>query len=528
MATLGTAYVQILPSTEGIAGNITKALKGEASSAGVTAGGLISGGVKKAIAAAGIGTTLTMGLKTALSEGANLEQTYLGGLDTIYGKAADKAREYATAAAQAGVSQSQYAEQAISFGAALKQAYGGDTSKAIKAANTAIMDMTDNAAKMGTPLQSIQDAYQGFAKQNYTMLDNLKLGYGGTKTEMERLLADAEKLSGQKYDISNLGDVYDAIHVIQGDLGLTGVAAAEASTTFTGSFEAMKAAAQNLMGDLMLGQNVGPAMKTLADSAATFLFQNFFPAIGRIFQSLPTAISTFIQSGLPQFVTAGTQMMQSLINGAQTALPGMIANLFSSLSSMSASFASAASGFVDMGLQLVKNIANGIIQNIPTIIQTVPTIITNLANIINTNAPKVIATGATILKNLAVGLIKAIPVLIANIPQIIKAIIAVFEAFQWANIGKLAINGIAKGLKAGMGVAKSVGKKIANGIVNAIKSVPSKIGSIVSRVKSHLSFSGAVAKVKGVFERIKSAMSTESISSVLRLRISIPLRQPSV
>ena len=368
------------------------------------------------------------------------------------------------------------------------------------------MDMTDNAAKMGTPLQSIQDAYQGFAKQNYTMLDNLKLGYGGTKTEMERLLADAEKLSGQKYDISNLGDVYDAIHVIQGDLGLTGVAAEEAASTFSGSFGAMKAAAQNLMGDLMLGQNVAPAMKTLADSAATFLFQNLIPAVGRIFQSIPTAITTFIQSGLPQFMQAGTQMIQSLIDGAQTALPSMIGNLLNSFASLSASFASAASGFIDMGLTLVKNIATGIIQNIPTIIQTVPTIITNLANIINTNAPKIIATGAVILKNLAVGLIRAIPVLIANIPQIIQAVIAVFQAFQWANIGKLAINGIAKGLKAGIGVAKSAGKKIATGIVNAIKSVPSKIGSIVSKVKSHLSFSGAVAKVKGVFERIKSAM----------------------
>lgn len=507
MATeVGTAYVQIIPSARGISGSITKALGGEAKSAGTSAGGLISGGVKKAIAAAGIGTALTAGLKAALSEGANLEQTYLGGLDTIYGKAADKAREYATAAARAGVSQNQFADQAISFGAALRQAYGGDTSKAIEAANTAIMDMTDNAAKMGTPLQSIQDAYQGFAKQNYTMLDNLKLGYGGTKTEMERLLADAEKLSGQKYDISNLGDVYDAIHVIQGDLGLTGVAAQEAATTFSGSFGAMKAAAQNLMGDLMLGQNVAPAMKTLADSAATFLFQNLIPAVGRVFQSIPTAIGTFLQSGLPQFVTAGTQMMQSLIDGAQTALPGMIANLMNSLASLSSSFASGMSTFVDVGLTLIKSIANGIIQNIPVFIATVPTIITNLANIINTNAPKIIATGAVIIKNLAVGLVKAIPVLIANIPQIIQAIIAVFQAFQWASIGKLAVNGISKGLKAGIGVAKSAGKKIASGVVNAIKSVPSKVSSMVSRVKSHLGFSGAVAKVKGVFERIKSAM----------------------
>ena len=503
MATVGTYYVQIVPSAKGISGSISNALRGEASSAGRSAGGLISGGVKKAIAAAGIGTALTMGLKAALSEGANLEQTYLGGLDTIYGDAADRARELATAAAKAGVSQSQFAEQAISFGAALRQAYGGDTSKALDAANTAIMDMTDNAAKMGTPLQSIQDAYQGFAKQNYTMLDNLKLGYGGTKTEMERLLADAEKISGVHYDISNLGDVYDAIHVIQGELGLTGVAADEAATTFSGSFGAMKAAAQNLMGDLMLGQNVAPAMKTLADSAATFLFDNLIPAVGRIFQSLPVAIGTFIQSGLPQFMVAGERLIKSLIEGAQTALPGMISNLFNSLVNMSGTLGSAASHFIEMGLTLAKSIADGIIKNIPTIIQTVPKIITNIANIINNNAPKIIATGAVILKNLVVGLIKAIPVLIANIPTIIKAAVAVFEAFQWANVGKLVVSGIAKGLKAGIGVVKSSGKKIANGIVNAIKSVPSKIKGFVNKIKSHLMFAGLASKVRSNFDRIK-------------------------
>ena len=180
--------------------------------------------VKKLIVAAGIDTVL----KSAIEEGGKLQQSF-GGLDTIYGEASSAAKEYAVQAAAAGISANDYAEQAVSFGASLKQAFGGDTTKAVEAANTAIMDMTDNAAKMGTPIESIQNAYSGFAKQNYTMLDNLKLGYGGTKSEMERLLADAEKLTGVHYDISNLGDVYDAIHAIQGDLGLTGVAAQEAS-----------------------------------------------------------------------------------------------------------------------------------------------------------------------------------------------------------------------------------------------------------------------------------------------------------
>ena len=238
MATeLGKAYVQIIPSAKGIGGAISKELDGEAGSAGKSAGLNIAGALKGAIAAAGIGTAL----KSALEAGGNLQQSF-GGLETLYGDAADAAKKYAVEAAQAGISANTYAEQAVSFGAALKSAFSGDTAKAAEAANTAIMDMADNAAKMGTPIENIQTAYQGFAKGQYQLLDNLKIGYGGTKTEMQRLLADASKLSGVEYNIDNLGDVYDAIHVIQQDLGLTGVAAAEASTTFTGSFEAMKAA----------------------------------------------------------------------------------------------------------------------------------------------------------------------------------------------------------------------------------------------------------------------------------------------
>ena len=506
MATeVGTAYVQIIPSARGIKGSISSAIKGEASSAGTSAGSLIAGGIKKSIAAAGIGTALTMGLKSVLSEGANLEQTYLGGLDTIYGDAADKAREYATAAQKAGVSQSQYAEQAISFGAALRQAYGGDTSKAVEAANTAIMDMTDNAAKMGTPLQSIQDAYQGFAKQNYTMLDNLKLGYGGTKTEMERLLSDAEKISGVHYDISNLGDVYDAIHVIQGDLGLTGVAAEEAASTFSGSFGAMRAAAQNLMGDLMLGENVAPAMKTLADSAATFLFDNLIPALGRIFQSLPVAMSTFIQSGLPQFLAAGKQMVQALYTGAQTQLPTMISSMMNALVGLSGKIRAGLGSFVDLGLKLIQSIATGIISNIPTFIETVPTIIENFAGVVNDNAPKILNTGVSIIKALAMGIVKAVPLLVANMPKIIKAIVALVKAFNWVNLGKVVVKGISKGLSAAGGAMKSAVNKGVKGVKDAVSSgftaAKTKALHLIEGLKT-----GVKTKIDAAKEAVKSAV----------------------
>lgn len=171
--TLGTAYVQIVPSAQGIKGSISNVLDGEAQSAGTSAGMKIGAFAKKAIAAAAIGTVMVKGIKAAMDEGAKLQQSYLGGLDTLYGEAAESARAYAREAAAAGISMNDYSEQAVSFGAALKNAYGGDVKKAAEAANTAIMDMADNSAKMGTDINSVSMAYQGFAKQNYTMLDNL-------------------------------------------------------------------------------------------------------------------------------------------------------------------------------------------------------------------------------------------------------------------------------------------------------------------------------------------------------------------
>lgn len=309
---LGTAYVQIVPTAEGISGSISKVLNGESASAGESAGANIAGRIKKAIVAAGIGAAVTKVLKSSMSEGAALQQSYIGGLETLYGDAAEAARGYAREAAAAGISMNDYSEQAVSFGAALKNAYGGDVKKAAEAANTAIMDMADNSAKMGTDIESVQMAYQGFAKQNYTMLDNLKLGYGGTKTEMERLLADAEKLSGVHYDIDNLGDVYDAIHVIQDDLGLTNVAAKEASETFSGSFNAMKASAQNFLGSLALGENVSASFESLAKTASTFFFNNFIPMLGTILQSLPGVIVTFIQQGIPMLLSGLSGVVSSI------------------------------------------------------------------------------------------------------------------------------------------------------------------------------------------------------------------------
>lgn len=363
--TLGTAYVQIRPSADGIKGSITNVLGGEAESAGTSAGTKIGAFAKKAIVAAGIGAALVGGIKAAMDEGAKLQQSYLGGLDTLYGEAAAGAREYAKEAAKAGISMNSYSEQAVSFGAALKAAYGGDTYKAMEAANTAILDMADNAAKMGTPLESIQNAYQGFAKQNYTMLDNLKLGYGGTKTEMERLLADAQKLTGIEYNIDNLGDVYDAIHVIQGSLGLTGVAAKEASETFSGSFAAMKASAQNLLGSLALGENIQPALTGLLTAIDTFVFNNLIPMIGTIVRGLPEVIATFVQEGIPMLLERISSFVADLAEKLTTGANSLTSDKVKAWAVETIPKLLRSAG------DLIGKFASGLIQNLPKIVSAI-------------------------------------------------------------------------------------------------------------------------------------------------------------
>lgn len=360
--TLGTAYVQIVPSAQGIAGSISNVLSGEAKAAGTETGSKIGNFAKGALAKVAISAAVIKTVKSALDEGAKLQQSYLGGVDTLYGSAAEGVRAYAREAAQAGISMNTYSEQAVSFGAALKQAFGGDVTKAAEAANTAILDMADNSAKMGTDITSVQMAYQGFAKQNYTMLDNLKLGYGGTKTEMERLLADAEKLSGQDYSIDNLGDVYEAIHVIQGDLGLTGVAAQEASETFSGSFNAMKASAQNLLGSMALGENIAPAMTQFASSASSFLFKNLLPMLATFFRNIPIAVLTFIKEGIPQLLSGISTIITQVANNLTSMADGMSSGTIQKWATTTLPKIIAAAG------RIMGSFASSLIQNLPKIV----------------------------------------------------------------------------------------------------------------------------------------------------------------
>ena len=368
---LGKAYVQIVPKATGIQSSLEKELGGPGAEAGKSSGIKIGTAIKNAIIAAGIGTAI----KAAVSEGAKMEQSF-GGLDTIYGAAADEAKRYAAEAAKAGISANDYAEQAVSFGASLKQAFSGDTTKAVEAANTAILDMTDNAAKMGTPIENIQNAYAGFAKQNYTMLDNLKLGYGGTKTEMERLLKDAKKLSGVEYNIDNLGDVYDAIHVIQGELGLTGVAAAEASTTLSGSLGAMKAALSNTLGNLALGEDIGPSLSVLGETVMSFLTNNLIPMVKNVLMVLPE-LATALAEQAPTILMA---LSQSLIDALPVLIPAVVDAVFTIAEKLTEP--DTMMMLVDAVLQIIGAIVVGIVNSLPLILEGIGSVIGNAISFI--------------------------------------------------------------------------------------------------------------------------------------------------
>ncbi|HEM3695561.1 TPA: hypothetical protein U1D18_000689 [Streptococcus suis] len=286
---------------------------------------LVSGAVMNGISA------MTSGVKTffstAIDEGAKLEQSF-GGLDTLYSGAESRIRQYAAEASKAGISANTFAEQAVSFGASLKSALGGDAVAAADAANRAIMDMADNSAKMGTDIGVVQQTYQSLARGNFAMLDNLKLGFGGTKSEMERLLQTAEKISGKKYDISNFADITEAIGVVQKDLGLAGVAAEEASKTFSGSFSAMKASLSNVLAALTTGEmDLGPALASLATSASNFIFKNFIPMIGRLFSQLPSAIGTFIQAAVPEIKNSFKALFPQMDMGVFSGIINSFGNL---------------------------------------------------------------------------------------------------------------------------------------------------------------------------------------------------------
>ena len=511
MATLGKAYVQIVPSAKGIAGSISNLLDPESKKAGRNAGNSFASNLvstaKKVIAAAGIGKLIS----ASLNAGGDLQQSF-GGIETLYGDAANAAKKYAKEAASAGISANSYAEQAVSFGASLKQAFGGDTAAAAEAANKAIMAMADNSAKFGTDIQSVQNAYQGFAKQNYTMLDNLKLGYGGTRSEMERLLADAQELTGVEYNIDNLGDVYAAIGAIQENLGVAGVAAEEAQTTFTGSFGAMKASAENFLASLSLGEGVQEAMTQLITSTSTFVFGNLIPMVGNIITALPQALVTAITTGAPlvlqslsdlttQAVTAvssvdwlglGETVLTTLNEGILDKIPEILDSISEMLSGMGENIDGSMPKFLEQGGQFLLNMITGIGERLPQIIQSLTGVIGQLISLLMQNMPRFLQQGVGIILQMISGIGQQLPSILGSIGSMVGLLIA--------TIGENLPEFLAKGI--------DMLVQIAAGVVEAIPDVLKALGEMVSNALDELGkvdwLSVGVDIINGIVEGIKS------------------------
>lgn len=427
-----------------------------------------------------------------------------GGVETLFKNSSDKVMEYADNAYKAaGMSANEYMNTITGFAASLLQGLGGDTEKAAKIGNMAVEDMADNANKMGTAIENIQNAYQGFAKQNYTMLDNLKLGYGGTKEEMQRLLVDAQKLTGVKYDISNFSDIIEAIHAIQNEMGITGTTAKEAASTIEGSLSMTKSAWNNLLtGMADDNADFDKLVDNLVNSVGT-LGENLLPRIeiaingigkliDKLLPSIINKIPELISSILPGMVEAGINVTSSLVNGIVESLPLLLEVGLQALITLGQGIAKSSPTLIptiinlmismcdmiienlplilDVAIDIILALVQGLINALPTLIAEVPRIINSFANAIYNALPQILMMGIQIIWELIKGLIQSIPDLIANLPQIIMAIVNVFTLMNWASIGKNLITNIGQGVKnAGSSLIGQV-KSIGSNVINALKS----------------------------------------------------------
>lgn len=470
MATeLAKAYVQIIPSAKGIKGSISSVLGGEADRAGNSAGNTIGGNlvskIKSIVAAAGIGKAL----QASLTEGAALQQS-LGGVETLFKKSADKViANSKNAYKTAGMSANEYMESVTSFSASLLQGLSGDTDKAAKMADMALKDMSDNANKMGTSMELIQNAYQGFSKQNYTMLDNLKLGYGGTKTEMQRLLADAQELTGVKYDISNLSDIYSAIHAIQKEMGITGTTAFEASKTYSGSLASMKAAGKDLLGSLALGENVLPSLKALTSTAKTFLIDNFLPMVGNV----ASGIGAVIKKQGPEMITAGTEMISSFVGGIGANLPKLVPEGLKVIVTLANAVISNIPTIAKSGISILVGLVQGIINSLPLLITEGPRVINEFANAIYSALGKLLLTGVEMIVLLAKGIWDNRELIVENAGEILMAFINIFSLSKLVSLGKNLVSSMASGIKSLGPNITSAGSELLKKFVGGIKSFAS-------------------------------------------------------
>lgn len=531
------------------ASKMSSVMKGIGSSA-------IKVGKGLAVAGAAAATAVTALVSKSVGAFADYEQL-TGGVETLFGAGGRSVEEYAQSVGKsvsdiqgkydslmsaqnvvlenankaymtAGMSANEYMDTVTGFSASLISSLGGDTSKAADYANSALVDMSDNANKMGTDMESIKNAYQGFAKQNYTMLDNLKLGYGGTQEEMKRLLSDAEKLTGQRYDISSFADITQAIHAIQTQMDITGTTAKEASTTISGSWGSLKAAFQNVLvglttgGDMFdqsldalintavtFGQNIIPAIKG-ALSGVGYLIEGLAPVIGETIPPLindlaPTLANSAVSlisslvNGLTQNATQFSECLSNMIivavAGISTVVPQLldaaskiVSNLMQGLTNSMPQIVNGAVTLVEglvnglvnniplliMGaVQLVASLANGLIANLPRIIDAGVNLITGIVSASYSMMPQIIQNGMQLVVNLAVGLVRAIPQLIAALPRITGAIVKGFKSVNWFDLGLQLIKSIWEGIK-------SIGSEMWNGVKEKTSELWGGVKNVVS------------------------------------------------
>ena len=524
--------------------------------------GSIAKGALKGVAVAGTTVAVAFaGMVTASVKARGEIEQSIGGVETLFKDSADTVIKNAKNAYKtAGLSANEYMTMATSFSASLLQSVAGDTKKAANIADMAMIDMSDNANKMGTDMASIQNAYQGFAKQNYTMLDNLKLGYGGTKTEMERLLKDAQKITGIKYDINNLSDVYEAIHVIQGELGITGTTALEAEKTLTGSITSLKASWDNFLsgaGDLSqvvasaeiafenILRIVGDAVPNIIDNISKALpdliklgkniidkilsgLLNNLPILMESAGQIINTIGQAVVEILPQLIPVGMQILQMLINGLLTYLPQIMPIAMVILQSLIQTLITNLPQLIQVGMQMILQLILGIAQMLPTLIpQAVQCIITIVMGLLD-NIDLLVDAGIALILGLADGLIEALPILIEKAPEIIQklfdALVRNFPKIVKAGgelLGKLVmgiigslyklmevapqlIASIVNGLKNGWQAIKDAGRNLIEGLWEGIKGMGSWVAD---KVKSF---------GKNILSNMKEALGIHSPSTLFR------------
>lgn len=457
----------------------------------------------------------------------------VGGVQTLFKDSAGIVQDYANNAYKAaGMSANEYMDTVTSFTASLIQSLGGDTKAAAELGNTAVQDMSDNANKMGTDIGSIQQTYQSLARGNYAMLDNLKLGYGGTKAEMERLMSDAEKLTGEHYTVGDFGDTVKAIHAVQTQMGITGTTAKEASTTIEGSMNAMKASWQNLLAGMSdSGANMDGLIANLVDSVNTFagnimpriaplingmvtaavqllpqavnmltsqllplitaqipsivsglsqVVQAIVAALPQIMSALTAALPQIVQALLtllPQLIDAGMQMLTSLIQGITEALPTLIAMLPTIVQQAASVVLANLPLIIQAGVQLLLALVNGIVEALPQLIQMLPGIVMQITDVLLNNLPLLVTAGIQILIALIQGITQAIPQLIAMLPQIVVKIVGTLSAHlpEILSTGLQMMVQLAAGIVRGIGNAVSGARNVVSSIVGALRQAPSMV-----------------------------------------------------